>query len=278
MIHTDGTLGRKIANNSFSCWNVIPSGYIHSNHRVFELDGSTNYENHASLKVIIELSQKFESFSEEDIDALKIQTKSLISDHNIDYSDIRTLTVNSPFIEDRNHFKSGDWNHAYHRSYQDWNMISSMNDDGYTRSRLPETHSYRDDSCTHIELVFNPSFEKISELFCGMSKWFVYNLSTGPQVGKLDYNYQSNCDISCLGGENETGTDYSRRYLEYTKNACIWGLLDCNCSSTGGTCLKVQNEGPNRSWYGFGLDSGKIVGLGTVNTLEERMNCYIYSE
>lgn len=273
VIQSDGTLGRKIDYDSFSCWNVVPDGYIHSHHRLFELDGNTNYENQASLKVIIELSQKFDSFSEEDIEVLKMQTKSFIIDHNnINDSDIRSLTVNRPFVEDRVRFKSADWNHAPHRSYMDWELIN-------THSSFAPPNSYRNEDYTHIELVLNPSFGKISDLFSGMSKWFVYNISNGPIVGKVDYNYQSNCEIACFGSYNETGTDYARRYLEYTKNSCIWGLLDCDCSSNGCPCLKIQNDSANRSLYMFDSDhddDGKIVSICTdlSNTLEARMNRY----
>jgi hypothetical protein len=271
VIHSDGTLGRKIGDDSFSCWDAVPDGYIHSHHRLFELDGSTKSENQASLKIIIEISQNFESFSEEDIEVLKMQTKSLIIDHNnINEGDIRSLTVNRPFVEDRDRFKSVGMYYAVQRSYKDWEMINSMKG-VYTSGCFPYNNSYRDDNYTHIELVFNPSFGKMSELFCGMGKWFVYNISTGPLVGKIDYNYQSNCEIACLGIHNETGTDYARRYLEYTKNSCIWGLLDCDCSSSGCHCLKVQNEGENRRWFGFENDSEKIVKAYLCNNLEAIM-------
>ena len=69
------------------------------------------------------------------------------------------------------------------------------------------------------------------------------------------------------------------RYLEYTKNSCIWGLLDCDCSSNGGSCLKIQNDSANCSLYMFDSDDdddGKIVSICTdlSNTLEARMNRY----
>ena len=83
----------------------------------------------------------------------------------------------------------------------DWELIN-------THSSFAPPNSYRNEDYTHIELVLNPSFGKISDLFSGMSKWFVYNISNGPIVGKVDYNYQSNCEIACFGSYNETGTDY----------------------------------------------------------------------
>jgi hypothetical protein len=41
---------------------------------------------------------------------------------------------------------------------------------------------------------------------------------------------------------DETPTDIMRREQYYIKHLCIWGLKDCDCSSTGVTCNKPQND------------------------------------
>ena len=260
VIDPDGNVGSKLDNNSFNCSNPSPNGYIHSHHRLFELDGTTNYENQSSLKLVFELLYDFQTISDEDIQSLKTQTMKLISRYtSIETSDIRTLTVNSPFMGDKQRFKDEEWCHSFPRSYTDWCLSLDMNDS-----------KYKEDVKTHIDVNFIPSFNKITELIRQLNKWFVFSISSGPLVGKINYDYQSNAEIACFSPLDETGTDYHRKKLEYTKHSCIWGLLDCHCSGSTNKCLKAENEGPHRSWYGF--EEGKIQHLGTCNTLAERID------
>ena len=48
--------------------------------------------------------------------------------------------------------------------------------------------------------------------------------------------------ISVMGPDNETPTDRDRRYTYYRQTECIWGLLNCDCSSNGCPCHKVETE------------------------------------
>lgn len=86
--------------------------------------------------------------------------------------------------------------------------------------------------------------------------------------GTSKYNYEQEVPIEVLRPDDETPTDRQRRYLQYRKNECIWGLLDCHCSTTGPPCLKIENER-----YQCSCEEGKIYSLSTDldNTLEARM-------
>ena len=259
VIDKDGNVETKLEATS-SDWNVIPAGYIHSHRKLWELDGTTNYEYQSSLKLEFELLYDFQNLSKDDIQMLKDQTMMLVTTTGIDKDQIRSLTINRPFIADMNRFKENDWDHAFHRSYIDWVLFLEM------EGRKSDERNNK----TSIEVTFIPSFDKIKQLVRCLSKWFVFNISFGSLVGRINYDYQSNSNIGTLSYNDETGTDYSRKKLEYTKNACIWELLDCRCSSSGLTCLKAQNEGQNRNWYRHGF-VGKIISLGTCNTLAERI-------
>jgi len=71
-----------------------------------------------------------------------------------------------------------------------------------------------------------------------------------------DYCLESNCDyfiyfssqsytfipIEVCAPDDETPTDKFRRYNYYTKNKCIWALKDCDCSTNGCPCNKVESE------------------------------------
>ena len=60
---------------------------------------------------------------------------------------------------------------------------------------------------------------------------------------------------------NETGTDRERRLLNYRQNRCIWGLLDCHCSTNGGSlCIRKLNKGPP-CIYGDGYRPTQLVNL-----------------
>jgi hypothetical protein len=48
--------------------------------------------------------------------------------------------------------------------------------------------------------------------------------------------------IACLPLDEETPTDRDRRITYYRQHTCIWGLRDCNCSSNGAPCHKVETE------------------------------------
>jgi hypothetical protein len=75
--------------------------------------------------------------------------------------------------------------------------------------------------------------------------------------------YKNGIPNSWEAPDNETSTDISRRELYYIKEQCEWALLDCSCS-WGGPCLQVLND--------YDYKSKIQVSLGTVNTLEERIN------
>ncbi len=48
--------------------------------------------------------------------------------------------------------------------------------------------------------------------------------------------------IACLPLDEETPTDRDRRITYYRQHECIWALRDCNCSSSGAPCYKVETE------------------------------------
>jgi hypothetical protein len=86
--------------------------------------------------------------------------------------------------------------------------------------------------------------------------------------GTSKYNYQDEYPIEVLHPDDETPNDRERRYLQYRKNACIWGLLDCHCTSSGSPCMKIENER-----YGCSYGSRQFVSISTdqSSTLEARM-------
>lgn len=87
--------------------------------------------------------------------------------------------------------------------------------------------------------------------------------------GTSRYNYQDEYPVEVLHEEDETPTDRQRRHLQYRKNLCIWGLLDCRCSSNGCLCLKLENQR-----YGCDYNMRQIVSISTDqgNTLAARMS------
>ena len=253
IVNDEGELVSKIPYDSEYCNKI---GYVHSHSIIWQLDGSTNYKFHSSLKLVLEIKSDLEKLSHVDVETLKIQTKDLIfKSGSVFESDITTVTVDKPYNQELTRFKESDYTYTLSRNCKQFGT------------------SNPDPNITHIEVVFTPQFSKTVNLCKFLDKTYVYDISSGPLVGHISFDYQPNCKISCLNDDNETGTDYARKYLEYTKNSCIWGLLDCDCSSSGCECLKVQNEGPNRDWYGHGIE-GKIGSLGTVSkeTLKYRIN------
>ena len=79
------------------------------------------------------------------------------------------------------------------------------------------------------------------------------------------HKYENNIPNDFSSPEDETPTDQARRHVHYIKNLCEWGLLECTCSY-GHTCLQELNN--------FDYQSKLHVSLGTVNTLEERLDSY----
>ena len=92
------------------------------------------------------------------------------------------------------------------------------------------------------------------------SRWrlFVYDGSTKYWNGST-HNYpkelMSNRElvpVACMGPDDETPTDRDRRYTEYRKSRCSWAIKQpngCNCSETGGICLKRENELYRAGYY-----------------------------
>jgi len=56
--------------------------------------------------------------------------------------------------------------------------------------------------------------------------------------------------IEVCSPDDETATDRFRREQYYTKHLCIWGLNNCDCSTTGSMCNKTESE-----IYGYDISS-----------------------
>lgn len=92
------------------------------------------------------------------------------------------------------------------------------------------------------------------------SRWrlFVYDGSTKYWNGST-HNYPTELmgnselvPVECMEPDDETPTDRGRRYSVYRRNRCSWAIKlpnGCNCSETGGICLKRQNELYRSGYY-----------------------------
>ena len=85
----------------------------------------------------------------------------------------------------------------------------------------------------------------------------------GIKVGNQFDHYGFNggkVPIDILGPDDETSTDYARRYMFYTMNRCIWGLIDCNCGSIGTPCHKDDTQFLKTHGYAAWEDPGCMCG------------------
>ena len=233
--------------------------YIFSHCELFVLDGSTNYNYSYNIKIIVELEVPFKKLTQEDISTIKTQT--------IDNLGISVHTIKSTSIN-----QAGVYEYAWiidnlDSFRQQVFARTKTESDQYVTRCLTREDVY-DSNTTHLIIILNPGIIDIdpySEL--------CYDLSDSRTIyGKFDIDEQAEIPIAVLGPEDETATDYHRRNLHYRRNQCVWGLLDCRCSSSG-ICNKVESGRACCCGFG-GPGGGKVISLGTdqSQTLEARMN------
>ena len=103
-------------------------------------------------------------------------------------------------------------------------------------------HNYIADGITKYWDGSEPKYtEYIKE--CGDSCRYYTDISGGRWDSNGKWNYTEHhipFEVCCP--VDETPTDIMRREQYYIKHLCIWGLNACDCSSTGVTCNKPQND------------------------------------
>ena len=251
---------------SYFLWRTydsdIPSRYndperLISHWKLFVLDGIVNYNYSYNIKIIIELDVPFKTLTHDDISTIKTQT---IDNLGISIDTIKTTSIN----------KAG----VYEKSWIVDNLDSSRQrvfartkteSDQYIRGCLSEEAVF-DENTSHMIIILKSGSIDINP-YCELS----YSLSDSRTIyGKFDIDEQAEIPIEACGDDDETATDYHRRYLHYRRNLCVWGLLDCVCSSSN-VCMKVLNG--RASSFGYNRYS-RVMSLGTdiSNTLETRMH------
>jgi len=251
-------------NKSFFFWRTYDTDipyedpeYMFSHSELFVLDGSTNYNFSYNIKIIVELGVPFLTLTREDISTIKTQT--------IDKLGISVDTIKSTSIN-----QAGVYEYAWiidnlDSFRQQVFARTKTESDQYVTRCLTKKDIY-DANTTHMIIILNPGIidvDPYSEL--------CYDLSDSRTLyGKFDMDEQAKIPIGVLGPDDETATDYHRRNLHYRRNQCVWGLLDCRCSSSG-ICNKVEN---GRACCSGGPGGGKVMSLGTdqSQTLEARMH------
>ena len=176
------------------------------------------------------------------------------------------MSVNQAGEYERLRFKNG-----LDQFRQQTLSMTKTESDIYIQNCLTRKKFY-DPKKTHIIIVIKPainifagngiSYDPYSEL--------VYSLSNGKTFhATFDVNEEADIPLEVMSPQDETTTDIFKRRLHYRRNMCVWGLLDCNCSSNG-ICHKIESG--RKCSCGFGGDA-KIYSLGTdqSNTLEARM-------
>ena len=232
--------------------------YMFSHWKLFVLDGSTNYNYSYNIKIIVELEAPFLTLTQDDILTIKTET---IDRLGISVDTTKTISIN----------QAGVYEYAWiidnlDSFRQQVFARTKTESDQYVTRCLTREDVY-DANTTHLIIILNPGIidvDPYSELS--------YDLSDSRTLyGKFDIDEQAEIPIGVLGPEDETATDYHRRNLHYRRNQCVWGLLDCNCSSSG-VCNKVENGRTCCCGFG-GPEGGKVMSLGTdqSQTLEARM-------
>jgi hypothetical protein len=259
-------------NKSFFFWRTynpdIPYDdpeHMFSHWKLFVLDGSINYNYSYSIKIIVELEVQFLTLTDEDISTIKTQT--------IDKLGISTDTIKNTSINQAGVYENA-WIVDNLDSFRQQVFARTKTESDNYITRCLTREPVVDSNKTHMILILNPGiidFDPYSEL--------CYDLSDSRTLyGKFDMDEQAKIPIGVLGPDDETATDYHRRNLHYRRNQCVWGLLDCNCSSSG-VCLKVENGRDCCCGFG-GPGGGKVMSLGTdqSQTLEARMDRFTATE
>lgn len=233
--------------------------YMYCNWENYVLDGSSNYNYQYSIKIIIDLDVPFDTLTDKDHSYLENHT---IQQLGISRDTIKTTSVNQAGIYENRRFED-----SIDSFNQETLSKTKTESDRYITQCLTNDPVFNTQH-THIIIVLNPGvyeYDPYSEL--------LYKLSKNRTVyGEFDLDEEASILMEVLGPDDETPTDYHRRYLHYRRNECVWGLLDCHCSSSG-ICLKIEN-GRGGCSCGFGSGGGKIMNLGTdpLHTLEARMD------
>ena len=243
--------------------------YLHSHWRLFVIDGSTHYNYNYSIKFIIELDIPFNTLSLSDIDMLKSTT---IEKLDLNTDNIKTISVNHVGEYERLRFKN-----SLDEFRQQTFSMTKTESDIYIQDCLTQKTTYAPKK-THIIIIIKPdinifggkgiSYDPYSEL--------LYTLSDDITLdAKFDVNEEADIPLEVMSPDDETNTDIFKRRLHYRRNICVWGLLDCHCTSSA-VCSKIESGRTCPCGFdgnGNGNGNGRVYSLGTdqSNTLESRM-------
>ena len=251
---------------SFFFWRTYDSDipyddpeYMFSHWELFVLDGSTTYNYSYNIKIIVELDVPFKTLTRGDISTIKTQTIDKLA---VSRDTIKTTSINKAGIYEE------AWNIDNLDSIRQQVLARTKTESDRYITRCLARESVYDTNTTHMIIILNPGIidvDPYSEL--------CYDLSNSRNLyGKFDIDEQAEIPIGVLRHDDETATDYHRRSLHYRRNKCVWGLLDCNCSSSG-VCSKVESASACSCGFA-GSGNGRLMSLGVdqSQTLEARMN------
>ena len=113
------------------------------------------------------------------------------------------------------------------RDYNNWEQLNEQDDPNYRDPEWLISH--------HRLYVFDGS----NNFWDGSTPKYGERLLDWPDK---DFFGDRSVPNGCLSPDNETPTDRDRRHTYYRQTTCVWGLLNCHCSSNGAPCHKVETE------------------------------------